>query len=187
MIEDIPLVIVAGGKSSRMKQDKTLLPFGGFDSLVSYQINRFKNYFKNIYISTKEQDKFGKEFEYIIDKNNTFAPTIAIKSAFNQLKSDNIFFLSVDSPFVSIDTISKLINNHNSIVTIAKTEFSHALCGVYSSSFQNILEKYIEDDFHKLNFMLKNIDTNYIKFDNEDEFLNLNYPDDYQKALSKIL
>jgi molybdopterin-guanine dinucleotide biosynthesis protein A len=179
----IPLVILAGGKSSRMQKDKTLLPFGEFENITQYQVSKFQNKFEEIYISTKQIDKFGKEYNYIIDKNNTYAPTISIISSFEQLKVDNIFFLSVDTPFISFDTIDKLLINHNSIVTIAKTQFSHALCGVYSKEFLPILNSYINDDFHKLNFILKNIDTKYIQFESEEDFLNLNYKDDYQKAL----
>ncbi len=39
MIQDIPLVIFAGGKSSRMGKDKALLPFGGYSTLDPVSIH----------------------------------------------------------------------------------------------------------------------------------------------------
>lgn len=54
----IPCVILCGGKSSRMGEDKALLPFASSNSLTQYQYDRLESYFKNIYISSKI-DKFS--------------------------------------------------------------------------------------------------------------------------------
>ncbi|MDQ1268445.1 MAG: molybdenum cofactor guanylyltransferase, partial [Campylobacterota bacterium] len=64
---DIPCVIFAGGKSSRMGKDKSLLPFGTFDTLTEFQLNRLGKIFKNVYISCKEKSKFNFEAEFIED------------------------------------------------------------------------------------------------------------------------
>jgi molybdopterin-guanine dinucleotide biosynthesis protein A len=182
----IPLVIIAGGKSSRMGEDKTLLAFGGENTLIDYQVKKFEKYFEKIYISTKVLDKFGANFNYIIDYNQTYSPLIGIKSSFDFLKNhDKIFFLSADTPFIKIDTIKKILDS-NSIVNIASTKYNHPLCGLYKKEFLPIVEDYIQKDFHKLNFILKQTDTNYIKFEDEDEFLNMNNKEDYAKALSLI-
>ena len=50
---DTPLVIVAGGKSSRMGRDKALLPFGGYSSLAQFQYQKFLPIFEKVYISCK--------------------------------------------------------------------------------------------------------------------------------------
>lgn len=42
MLLDIPCVIFAGGKSSRMGEDKALLPFGNFKTLTQYQLTRLQ-------------------------------------------------------------------------------------------------------------------------------------------------
>ena len=46
-------VILAGGKSSRMGQDKTLLPFGGFVTLTHYQVAKFSKVFDEVFVSSK--------------------------------------------------------------------------------------------------------------------------------------
>ena len=55
---EITCVILSGGKSSRMGEDKSLLPFSSSQTLIQYQYDRLKPYFKNIYISSKV-DKFN--------------------------------------------------------------------------------------------------------------------------------
>jgi len=42
---DIPCVILCGGKSSRMGEDKALLPFGEYSTLVQYQYERLQSVF----------------------------------------------------------------------------------------------------------------------------------------------
>ncbi len=41
----------------------------------------------------------------------------------------------------------------------------------------------VDDDFHKVGALLKRVNTSYVKFDDENEFLNLNTPDEYEQAL----
>ena len=43
---EIPCVILSGGKSSRMGEDKSLLPFSSSKTLIEYQYKRLKPYFK---------------------------------------------------------------------------------------------------------------------------------------------
>ena len=46
-------VILAGGKSSRMGRDKTLLPFGGFATLTHYGAHKFGRIFERVLVSSK--------------------------------------------------------------------------------------------------------------------------------------
>ena len=109
---DTPCVIFAGGKSSRMGQDKSLLSFGGFNSLAEYQYRRLSKLFSNVHISVKE-NKFDFEAPIIEDapSDNVFAPTAGFVAMFKELKDDRIFVLSVDTPFVGEEEIRKLLEN----------------------------------------------------------------------------
>jgi len=55
---DLPCILFAGGKSSRMGEDKSLLPFGGYSSLAQFQYVRLSKLFTHVSISTKTADKF---------------------------------------------------------------------------------------------------------------------------------
>ena len=62
----------------------------------------------------------------------------------------------------------------------------HPLCGIYSRSLEEPLLKMLQEDDHKLGKLLKNAKVHYIDIDDEDALLNMNTPEDYDKAL-KIL
>ncbi len=59
-------VILAGGKSSRMGRDKTLLPFGGFATLTHYGAHKFGRIFDHVFVSSKFE-KFNPPLPLIKD------------------------------------------------------------------------------------------------------------------------
>ncbi|ADG91968.1 molybdopterin-guanine dinucleotide biosynthesis protein [Arcobacter nitrofigilis DSM 7299] len=186
---DIPCVILCGGRSSRMGEDKSLLPFSNYNTLTQYQFDRLKTHFKNIYLSSKTNKfDFLKSDENIIFDNieDESSPLIALKSIFETIKSDKVFILTVDTPFVKIETIAKLINESLNSSTIAITSREHNLCGVYERSCLKIINQMLKENNHKIGFLLKRIELKKIEFFDENEFLNLNKKEDYQKALSLI-
>ena len=106
-LETSTAVLFAGGKSSRMGRDKSLLPFGGYETLCEYQFQRLQKLFSKVYISTKEQ-KFGFEAPLILDRYPESSPLIGLLSVFETISEDECFILSVDAPFVDEAVITKL-------------------------------------------------------------------------------
>ncbi len=189
---NIPCIIFAGGKSSRMGEDKSLLPFAGFSTMTEYQHQRLKKIFKNVYISCKETNKFDFDANFIEDvqTDSIFAPTVGFVSIFKELKDESFFVLSVDTPFVGEEEIIKLINADNKSLdaTIAKTDFgSHPLCGIYHRSLEKKFTQMLNEDNHKLGYLLKSSNTKYLHFSSEKSFVNLNYFTEYKEALKNPL
>jgi molybdopterin-guanine dinucleotide biosynthesis protein A len=183
---DIPCIIFAGGKSSRMGEDKSLLPFGSFSTLTEFQLQKCKKLFKKVYISTKDPQKFNFEASFIVDRYDIFAPTSGFLSIYETIKTDSFFVLGVDMPFVDDNVISKIISKDEpkKDATLAKTSNGiESLCGIYHRSLEQKFYEMLQNDNHKLRYMLKNSNINTIEFD-DSYFLNLNTPNDYKKALS---
>jgi molybdenum cofactor guanylyltransferase len=186
---EITCVILCGGKSSRMGEDKSLLPFSTSSSLTLYQYNRLKPYFKNIYISSKiDKFDFVDKNMLILDENkDIYSPIIALNTIFNKLPNQKIFIMTVDTPLVSIKSIEKLIEeSENFDICVAQTEKIHNLCGVFSTNISSSINNMLQNDIHKVGYLLKNNNTQIIQFPQNDEFLNLNNKDEYFKALNII-
>lgn len=181
-----PIVILSGGKSSRMQRgDKALLEFGGFNSLAEFQYKRLNASFQRVYISTK-LDKFSFDANFIFDREDTFSPLIAIESIFEKLDSDRIFLLSVDTPFVQVQTIKEILSFNSEVVVAKSPNGVEPLCGVYSRALLPRVKEMLSKDIHKLNYLIKSSKSQYITFNIEEEFLNLNRDEDYLKALNLI-
>ena len=187
--KEIPIVILCGGKSSRMGEDKSLLPFSSYPTLTQYQYERLKKEFPNIYLSSKVNkfDFLENDNNIIYDKSDIYSPLVALQTIFNFIQTNKVFILTVDTPFVKVESIKKLIIESQAYdITVAKTTRLHNLCGVFDKSILNNINQMINEDMHKVGFLLKKSNTNIIEFDNDDEFLNLNEMSDYKKAKSLL-
>jgi len=187
---DIPCVIFAGGKSSRMGQDKSLLPFGEHSSLAQFQYDRLCKLFTHVCVSTKSADKFDFKANFILDPENVdFAPTAGFISAFQQLQCERFFVLSVDSPFVNEETIRTLLeaDTPEFDAVIAKTHSgTHPMTGLYHVSLLDDFTRMLREGDHRLGKLLGMRNTHYVEFTDEDLFMNLNHPHEYHEALLRI-
>ncbi len=167
-----------------MGKDKSLLDFKG-KSLIKYQYDRLLPIFEKVYISTKEE-KFDFDAPLIIDSSKIYAPTPVFLDIFKIV--DKFFAISVDAPFIDEDIINRLIKADNDKVdaTIAKTNYTHPLIGIYHKSILSYIQQAISNNSYKLNKILQEANTNFIQFEDEEKFLNLNYPHEFEKALQKL-
>lgn len=185
MIRSVNAIIFAGGKSSRMGEDKSLLPFGTHPTLTEYQHARLSKLFDHVYISAKE-DKFNFECKVIQDTLKEASPLIGLISIFETLRIDKVFILSVDAPFVNEPIIKKLLDhNENSLdIVVAQSPSGvQPLCGVYRRSILPLAYAQLKKGNHRLGDLLELAHTQFIRFDEDIPFTNLNHPEEYQKAI----
>ncbi len=186
---EIPCVILSGGKSSRMGEDKSLLPFSTSKTLIEYQYKRLKPYFKDVYISSKTNkfDFLENKFLILDENKDIFSPILALNTIFNKFPNQKVFIITVDTPFVSLETINDLIYNSNEVdICIGETEEkTHNLCGIFSSNINNFVENMIRNDIHKIFYLIKNNNHKIIYFSNN-EFININNKNEYQESLKII-
>jgi len=182
---DIPAAIFAGGKSSRMGQDKALLPFGVEESLAAFQYKKLSILFKEVYLSSKEE-KFTFDAPIIYDRYAQSSPLVALISIFETLDSDEIFVLGVDIPFVGEEVIASLYAHRDAswdAIIAQSPQGLQPLCGFYRRSILLQARENLRQDIHKLQYLLKDTRTLPVMIRDEKAFVNLNTPQDYQSAL----
>lgn len=178
-------VILAGGKSSRMGQDKALLPFNGHSSLAKYQYEKLTKLFSKVYISAKN-DKFDFLVDIIEDKYEDSSPLVALISIFETINEDELFMIAVDSPFIDSEIIESLLKaNHSDHTVIAKNRGKiEPLCGIYKRSILPLAKEQLKHGDHKLQNLLQKAKVSFVEFNDDKKFLNLNRPHEYEEAMS---
>jgi len=187
---DATAVIIAGGKSSRMKRDKALLPFGGFSSLAEFQYRRLDKIFSTVYISSKS-NKFDFKVDVIEDISEISSPLVALISIFETLDINEVFVLSVDAPFVDISVMEKLfkrLKETKSDIIIVESKYGlEPLSAIYRRSFLKEAKFALAKDNHRLQSLFESLTIEIVKIDNEKLFMNLNYPSEYVEAQQSLI
>ncbi|MBT8348873.1 MAG: molybdenum cofactor guanylyltransferase MobA [Sulfurovum sp.] len=185
MIEPIYAVIFAGGKSSRMREDKSLLPFGNYPTLTEFQQAKLSTLFDKVYISAKE-NKFDFNCRVIKDTYTENSPLVGLISVFETLKIEEVFILSVDAPFVDKETIQKILDHNDSradVIVAQSPSGIQPLCGLYKKSILTLAYAQLERNNHRLSDLLRLANTLFVQFNEDVLFTNLNHPAEYQQAL----
>lgn len=166
-----------------MGEDKALLPFDGYDTLIEYQYTKLSKMFQKVYISSKIK-KFSFEANIILDNNSEFSPMVALESILKIIPNEKVFIITVDTPFIQQKTIHSLISkSKKDTITIAQTPHkTHNLCGVFPKSLLISIQKCLKKDIHKINYLIHQNSFNTLEFFDENEFLNLNTPQEYQTS-----
>lgn len=182
----LPLVICAGGKSSRMGSDKALLPFGNFLTLTQYQLSRFPNHVTSLHVSCKTRDKFHFEASFIEDNPlyHESSPLVALASILEYFNTP-VCVLSVDTPFVTADIFETLYTkmDNTAEAIIARSPLgSHQLCAIYTPMILTKIKTMLSKNEHKIGLLLQNVHTIFVDFQSDEPFLNLNHLSDYEHA-----
>ena len=182
----ISLLVIAGGQSSRMKQDKRLIELSGVGLLERILIKASKQNFFKTYICVEEKLPFIEELsvkynaEVILDKFKKAGPMAGLAEGLSKINTDWALALSCDMPFFDFKAIELLLNSlDNSKVVM----FHHQpLAAFYHKSLSTIFSKSIEDNQRKLQWVINQVPNKIFEVKLENVFFNINTPTDLRLA-----
>ncbi|GAA8243694.1 molybdenum cofactor guanylyltransferase MobA [Helicobacter pylori] len=184
IINDIPCVLLVGGKSSRfitnnIQTNKAPMPFESHSSLLEYQYTRLLKLFKKVIISAKKSYELNAP--YLLEReSDLFSPLFGIYNAFLTLQTPYIFFIPIDTPLVSFESIKALCGIKNFSVVYAKSPTKeHYLISLWHQNNLNALSYALKTQNYRLSDLVKNTSSIAMHFNKEEEFLNLNTLKDY--------
>ncbi|GAA7918860.1 molybdenum cofactor guanylyltransferase MobA [Helicobacter pylori] len=188
IIDNIPCVLLAGGKSSRfitnnIQINKALMPLKSYSSLLEHQYTRLLKLFKKVIISAKKSYELNAP--YLLEKeSDLFSPLFGIYNAFLTLQTPYIFFIPIDTSLVSFESIKALCGIKNFSVVYAKSPTKeHYLISLWHQNIFNALSYALKTQNYRLSDLVKNTSSIAMHFNKEEEFLNLNTLKDYELAV----
>ncbi len=159
------------------------MPLKSYSSLLEYQYSRLLKLFKQVIISAKKSYELNAP--YLLEKESgLFSPLFGIHNAFLTLQTPYIFFIAIDAPLVSFESIKTLCGIQNFSVVYAKSPTKeHYLISLWHQSILNALSYALKTQNYRLSDLIKNASSVAISFNQEEEFLNLNTLKDYELAV----
>lgn len=187
-IAPIQGLVLAGGKSKRMGQDKTQINYHGKTQLA-HTIELLENNLLRTFVSLAEDQELD-QYEVIQDKFVGLGVFGAVCSAFMKDPNKAWLVLASDLPFIDNDLIEKLLKHRNpsKVATAVKgksNEFVEPLITIYEPKAYAVLLSYLAQGYSCPRKALINSDVEIVEVD-DDLIRNVNTKEEYQKALKEI-
>ena len=192
-------MILCGGRSSRMGRDKASLPFGS--ELMLQRVLRLVTEGLSggpiVVVAAQGQElpALPASVRIARDQNPEHGPLEGLAAGMEVLDqvADTAFVTSCDVPLLSPDVIRLLLSTPGEWDAVVPQEerFLHPLCAVYRTSTLTTIRQLLARDEYRPRAMFQQVRTVCMPVETlrtvDPELLsliNLNHPEDYQRALA---
>jgi molybdopterin-guanine dinucleotide biosynthesis protein A len=182
-VDDLTAFILAGGKSSRMGEDKAFLRLGQ-ETLLSRTLNLVRSLTPNVRI-VGETAKFAKLGPVIEDLCPERGPLGGIHAALLSTKTALNLMLAVDTPFIESSFLEFVISEarrSGAIVTVPRSGgHFHSLCAIYRKEFSEVAEQSLILGQNRIDALFSSVKTRVIE---EPELLRLGFSSEMFRNLN---
>lgn len=180
--ESIIGIVLAGGTSRRMGEDKASIRFQGI-SFLDHVCRNLEVHCDQLIISSNNPQHDRKKYIRIQDTLKDAGPLAGILSAMSAKDKSNYIVMTVDSPLVSEELIHYLIDNHDetSIGTVLKSEGKlYPLLGIYHKDIKPLLEEYLNKEERRVMGFLDQLNIQTLEVPKHLKYMirNFNRPED---------
>lgn len=188
------LIILTGGKSSRMGQNKALLPFGQQTGLEII-VNQLVGSFLDPILVTNEPDIYKPYgLKLVRDNYPGLGPLAGIEAGLKSSSYDWNLVVACDMPFVSPALAKKLLiygEGYDAVVPTIKGT-PHPLFAVYNKTALPVMRRNLEERSLRMIFVLSHMNTFFFEGEPstihewESALFNMNHPYEYEEAKKKL-
>ena len=194
-VDSVTGFVLAGGKSSRMGQDKALMQLGG-QTLLAHALERAQAATGNAWIvgSTEKFAAFGRVVEDVYPGRG---PLAGIHAALSGTRTQLNLITAVDMPFLQLNFLKYLITQaraSKAVVVVPRVGGGwQPLCAVYKKNFAEVAQRSLSAGKNKVDSLFAEVQTLVIEQAElerngfgEAMFRNLNTEQDWQEAKQKL-
>jgi molybdenum cofactor guanylyltransferase len=182
-------LVLAGGKSSRMGQDKSALRWHGIQQQY-YVADLLASFCKEVFISRRKEQGNGLDngYKILVDSYEGIGPYGAILSAF-QFRPDQAWLVvACDLPLLDHNSLSYLLENRDEekMATTFQSPYDglpEPLITIWEPKSYPLLLTYLSNGFTcPRKVLIKADDASILQPPNPEALLNVNTPADLAKA-----
>ncbi len=179
-------IILAGGKSSRMRETKALLPIGG-QTLIERVIQNLEPFFEEIIVSAQSPGIFDfLPYKPVIDEKPGQGPIMGILCGLRASRYDINFVTGCDIPDLDYSFLEKMIAytaDYHIVVPVLGEDKFEPLFALYSKGVIPCIERLLGQNRRKVIELFPLCRTKFIAFENSGWYHNLNTLEEYRRYL----
>lgn len=189
-------IILAGGKSSRMGENKALLPFGD-RPLIQRVVDEVRPHFDDLILVTNQPESYMamEDIRLVSDVHPNQGPLGGIMSGLLASRGRHNLVVSCDMPFLNHMLLDYMwtLRNWGDVVVPLTHEALSPMCAIYDRQVLPTLASALAAGERKVMGLYPKLKVHYIR---EDElkaydpqllsFRNVNTRDDYEAALREL-
>jgi molybdopterin-guanine dinucleotide biosynthesis protein A len=183
-------LVLAGGESRRMVQDKALLVRDGKTQLAHISA-LLEQVTERVFVSTRREQQFDAErnrFEQIIDSREGIGPVAGILSAMEKHPDVDWLVVACDLPNIDAPTLRYLLENRSltqpfTAFRSSRDDLPEPLCAFYRVGSAAIIREFVDANMVCPRKLLIRSDTNLLHQPNPAALDNVNTPDDLDSSV----
>jgi len=183
-------LVLSGGKSRRMGQDKALLENNG-QSQLAHVAGVLDACVDKVFVSTRadqENDEVRAQFDRIVDRYDDMGPVAGILSALETSPEADWLVVACDLPNITEQTIRDLLEQCEGEQAFTAYASSYdglpePLCAVYHSGSEAIVRQFVKEGINCPRKILIRSDTKLLDQRHPEALDNVNTPDDLQSSI----
>jgi molybdopterin-guanine dinucleotide biosynthesis protein A len=183
-------LVLAGGESRRMGQDKALLMRDGKSQLAHLHA-LLEMVTERVYVSTRSDqhdDPERSRFAQIVDRYDNLGPIAGILSALEEHPDADWLVVACDLPNIDEATLRFLLERRSGTHPFTAYRSSHddlpePLCAVYADGSADIIRAFIADGIHCPRKVLLRSDCQLLEQPDPNALDNINTPDDLARSV----
>ncbi|NIP22763.1 MAG: NTP transferase domain-containing protein [Phycisphaerae bacterium] len=185
--EQATAIIMAGGGSSRMGIDKSMLLIKD-KPIIQHICDQLSGTFSQILISTDDVEKYSfLGFDCIPDKIPGQGPLMGIASSLQASVNEVNFVVACDIPHIDIRVVRKMlaeVDTADMVIPTTGSDKYEPLFGVYRKSSLEVINTLLSSGVRKISDVFAKCRVKYIKLKKE-QLTNLNTMAEYEEFKEK--
>lgn len=187
------VLILAGGRSTRMGTDKAKLEMEG-KTMLQRAVDFWKETMPGakIYVSVGQPEHFEAlpaDVTPICDLTPDLGPLGGLQTAFRETKEELFYLSAVDMPLLrseALETLNKKRHGCEDICVFEKEGKPEPLFGFYRSTCLPKIDEMLSAGDRRMTHLLENCYTTRVKLPNESWVTNVNTPEELVRAQASL-
>lgn len=187
-MREISLLIIAGGKSSRLGEDKRFVEVGGENLLEKILKKSSKENFGEIFLCVEENfseiEILAKKYhaKILVDEIKNCGPMSGIANGLKKIKNSWALSISADMPFFDFKIFEKINFGEEKIIAPISDKKIQTLAAFYHKDLQKFFMNELAQNQRKILTAIKKIPHKFFEIDTENIFFNVNTQEDLKLA-----